>query len=128
MKVGLTNSWHDKSVTSTTDSWFIDSGASSHIACSLNSFTSYTYLTDKYVLLPNQSKVKVSAIGIVQLSNFLVLKDVLYIPNFTVNLVSVSKLLEHNTYDLIFTDSHFYIQDKVKPKMIGMGNLTQGLY
>src|ERR1044072_1711199 len=101
-------------------SWFIDSRASSHIACSLNFFQSYTCLSGKFVLLPDKTKVKVIVVGIVQLTSTLVLKDVLYIPNFTVNLISVSQLLKHNDYDLTFTKSAFCIQDKNR-LMIGQG-------
>lgn len=37
-------------------SWILDSGAASHIACYLNFFLSYTKLSDKFVLLPNNTR------------------------------------------------------------------------
>ena len=75
-------------------SWLLDSEASSYVVNSLDLFTSYTLLLDIFDILPNKSKVKVMAIGTVKLNSDILLVNVLYIPSFTINLISVSQLMK----------------------------------
>lgn len=58
----------------------------------------------------------------------LTLCDVLYIPSFRVNLISVSSLLHGSDFSITFHTNSFVIQDKYKSRMIGQGDLWQGLY
>ena len=110
------------------DSWLIDSGANSHIACSLHSFTESKPLDNHFVTLPNHTKIRALSIGTVQLSDSLFLYNVLYIPQFHVNLLSVSALLHSSPYSLQFSNSSFIIQDLLSKKVIGRGNQLGGLY
>lgn len=110
------------------NSWIVDSGASSHITHSLQVFSSYKTLQNQFVILPNNTKIPVSAIGTVHLAHDLILENVLYIPSFHVNLLSVGCLLHNSNCSVMFTDKHFLIQDIKKQKVIGKGDLIQGLY
>jgi hypothetical protein len=51
--------------------WILDSGATSHIVQSLDLFSDYQFLTNKFVSLPNNSKVSVTAIGTICLNKHL---------------------------------------------------------
>lgn len=79
----------------------LDSGASSQISCTLAPFITHTPLTNRFVLLPTKVHVPVLAIGTVQLGSKLLLYDVLYIPSFTINLISVSSLLSQSTCPIL---------------------------
>lgn len=82
--------------------WILDSGATPHIVHSIHS---YTVLQNKFATLPNTTKVPATAIGTVYLTNEFLLSNVLYIPDFHVNLISVSSLVSHGNYKVIFTNS-----------------------
>lgn len=53
--------------------------------------------------------------------------DVLCIPSFTINIVSVNQLFKNRSLTVIFTPHDFVIQDP-SSKMIGQGDLIHGLY
>lgn len=110
------------------ESWIVDSGASAHIACSLQFFTSYKLVNNKSVTLPNKTAVPINAIGTVTLARDLVLHNVLYIPHFTFNLLSVSALLTDNFLSVTFFKTYFLIQEVHSSKKIGKGDLLEGLY
>ena len=59
---------------------------------SIQFFTSVTYSAQISVRLPNGDMVKVTHIGTVQVSATLILENVLCIPSFSFNLISISKL------------------------------------
>lgn len=86
-------------------------------------------MTNKTVTLPNNHKVNVNAIGTVTLSPSIKLYNVLYIPQFHFNIISVSSFMHTNT-DLcvVFFDNCFLLQDKQQKQVIGKGNLHQRLY
>lgn len=91
-------------------SWIFDSGASSHICHDITKFCSHTRLDNKYVTLPNGTRVPVIAIGIVIISPTLTLYNVYYIPSFCVKLVSVNQLIDKSDMSLTFYAKHFFLQ------------------
>ncbi|KAJ0034730.1 hypothetical protein Pint_25880 [Pistacia integerrima] len=72
--------------------WIVDTGATDHIAHSLSSFDSYKQIKPILVTLPNGSNINAQYSGVVSLTDKLVLTNVLYIPEFSFNLISVTKL------------------------------------
>ncbi|KAL0398659.1 UNVERIFIED_CONTAM: Retrovirus-related Pol polyprotein from transposon RE1 [Sesamum radiatum] len=60
-----------------------------------------------------------------QLDNF---ADVLYIPNFKYNLLSVPKLCSHSSIEVKFYSSYCVLQDLVTKRIIAIGKLFQNLY
>lgn len=110
------------------NSWILDSGATCHITCSLDHFNSYNKVSNYFVTLPNKELVPVHSVGSVMLHPEITLHNVLYIPSFSVNLLSVSALLTSSNTTIIFQSSTFFMQDLSKLKMIGKGELLQGLY
>nr|KYP68435.1 hypothetical protein KK1_022059 [Cajanus cajan] len=86
-------------------SWFLDSGATDHLSSSLAYFTSYSSIKPIVVRLPNGQEVFATHSGLVKFSETLFLSDVLYIPSFTFNLISISKLVSSLNCILTFSSN-----------------------
>ena len=108
--------------------WIIDSGVTSHIASTLSIFHSHTTVHNFFVTLPDYTRIPVHSIGSVHLTPNLILHDVLYVPGFKVNLISISALLSNTSYNATFTDNSCFVQDNLTSKVIGKGDLLGGLY
>ncbi|CAJ2668236.1 unnamed protein product [Trifolium pratense] len=108
--------------------WILDTGATDHISFHFQSFTSFKSIKPVPVSLPNGNKILASISGTVQLTPTLVLHNVLYIPEFCVNLVSVAKLTNSNNCCLQITDCVCHIVQNNSKKTIGTANLVGGLY
>ncbi|GAU31769.1 hypothetical protein TSUD_22150 [Trifolium subterraneum] len=108
--------------------WIVDSGASHHMCSSIQCFHSYSEIIPIKVRLPNGNVVLAKHSGVVKFSDSLVITNVLCIPNFSVNLISVSQLCKIQNYKVHFTDSKCTIQDQLTKRMIGSADLIEGLY
>jgi hypothetical protein len=108
--------------------WIIDSGASHHICNSIQWFHSFNEITPVHVKLPNGNSVVARFSGIVKFSDAFSLSNVLCIPNFSVNLLSVSTLCHNSHYTLLFDASKCVIQDLSNQRMIGLAETFEGLY
>ncbi|CAN1292939.1 Retrovirus-related Pol polyprotein from transposon RE1, partial [Linum perenne] len=108
--------------------WIIDTGASRHIACSISIFLTHKPLVDTHVTLPTGDQVLASHIGVVSLPCGLTLHDVLLVPSFTFNLLSISCLTKHNPVSVIFLPDQCHILDRQSQKMIGLAQASRGLY
>jgi len=109
-------------------SWVIDSGATDHITYSFDNFQNFSKIQPIHINLPNGSIVIAHISGIFQLSFYLTIHDVLYVPNFKFNLLSISKLLTSSDYTLLFSNFQCQIQEKKSLRMIGLSKLKHGLY
>jgi hypothetical protein len=108
--------------------WIVDSGASHHICNSTQWFHSYNEITPIRVKLPNGNYALAKYSGIITFSSCFTISEVLCIPNFSVNLLSVSQLCKIPKYVLQFTNSQCTIQDIATQKMIGLAEELEGLY
>lgn len=72
--------------------WILDSRATDHIVCNFTLFDSCFPVLDLFVQLPNQLTLTLTHRGTIQLSPEIILKDVLCVPSFKFNLVSMGKL------------------------------------
>jgi len=109
-------------------SWIIDSDATDHICSSLTYFTSYHQINPIYVKLPNENQVIVNYSGNVFLNQNHVIDNVLYIPCFNFNLLSVAKLIDKLSCVLTFDSNGCHIQDKISMEMIGSTKMQDRLY
>jgi hypothetical protein len=109
-------------------SWIIDTGATDHMVNSITHFTSITAVISTHVKLPNGKLALVTHIGTVKLSNTLILTDVLYVPSFSCNLISASKLPRNIRCCFIFITGFYFIQSLAPWKMIGLGKERHGLF
>nr|KYP44658.1 hypothetical protein KK1_033817 [Cajanus cajan] len=91
--------------TPTPTSWILDSGATDHVSSSLTHFHSYNQIDPISIKLPNSHHVHATHSGIIYLSASIILSNVLYIPSFTFNLISISKLASTTNCKLIFSST-----------------------
>lgn len=70
--------------------WIFYSGASAHICYDITKFATHTKLQNKHLTLPNGTRVPVTSMGTMILSPTLTLHNILFIPSFCVNLVSMN--------------------------------------
>ena len=110
------------------NAWVIDSGATNHISHQRSSFISFKSLPHTSISLPNGVMVDIVGIGTIELGSNLVLSDVLYIPQFKFNLLSVSCLTKRLHCRLWFDEFSCGIQDATRELMIGMGREVANLY
>jgi hypothetical protein len=95
--------------------WWIDSGATVHVANSLQGFhsTRTTQRSEKQVRVANGDQADVEAVGDVHLELdtgfIIVLRDVLFVPSLHRNLISVSRL-DKDGYSYLFEDEKCLIE------------------
>ncbi|KAJ0097721.1 hypothetical protein Patl1_29149 [Pistacia atlantica] len=106
--------------------WIVDSGATRHICSQAGAFVSLHSIHHTIVTLPNHSQILVHFAGDVKLHSDLVLKDVLFVPQFKFNLISpcFSNWISYKS----FLPDYFVIQDLSTKRMIGRGDKVQDLY
>ena len=110
------------------EKWILDTGASDHVTCLLSNFSTFNEVDNVIINLPTGHQVHATHIGSVILSAQLTLNDVLYVPDFNFNLISVSKLAANQALCLTFASDSCLIQDKHRKITIGSAKLHQGLY
>ncbi|XP_062092925.1 uncharacterized protein LOC133798572 [Humulus lupulus] len=108
--------------------WIVDSSATIHICSNMSYFISLFVIPSTKLVLPDNSHIIVSQCGTVILPNNLILLNVLYVPSFTYNIISVSALTSSQTVVLSFCYDSFSIQNTITKKMIGKGRSSNGLY
>ncbi len=87
-----------------------------------------TVVTDVNVTLPNGISVLVTHIGTIKLTPTLELTNVLCVPSFDFNLISISKLTSSLHCCVFFLSNLCFIQDLLLWRMIGLGKQRDGLY
>lgn len=109
--------------------WIIDSGATDHISSSSKLFLQKNQngLLSP-VLLPSGEKANIIAKGSLPLNSEYYLRDVLCVPTFKVNLLSVSRLTKGLNCSVTFFPYLCILQDLATRKMIGLGKQRDGLY
>ena len=108
--------------------WVIDTGATDHMVHSISCFTTITATLNTFVNLPNGEVASVTHIGIVKISEHLTLHNVLCVPSFSFNLISVSQLAKSSVCCLIFFGNLCFIQDLAHWSTLGLGRECNGLY
>jgi hypothetical protein len=114
------------------ESWFLDSGATTHVTPDLNCLSSsQPYTGTDVVHMGNGTCLKISHIGSTILSTSgqpLVLTNVLHVPLITKKLLSIQQLTQDNNVLIEFTSTSCFIKDKHTRRTILTGILTNGLY
>lgn len=109
--------------------WIMDSGATDHINASLHLLKNVRQAPPQYsIKIPTGATSIITHIGDFTMKNGLQLKNVLFIPTFTHNLLSIHKLSKDNNCEVQFLVNECHILNSVTKKLIGMGHLSQGLY
>ena len=112
--------------------WYVDTGATDHITGGLDKLTMRErYNGHDQVNMPNGSGMKITHVGQAYVrtpTRNLHLKDVLYSPKATKNLVSAHRLSQDNH---VFLETHprfFFIKDKARRSTLLQGRCRVGLY
>jgi len=109
-------------------SWIVDSGASDHITPDLSLLHNVKRIQSAcYITMPNGKKASIKHVGHIQLAPNLVLDNVLHVPEFQFNLLSISRLTKQFNTNVIFTPSTCLIQDPTM-QTVTLGNEHRGLY
>jgi len=109
--------------------WILDSGATQHMCFDSKIFLELRTLESPiFVDLPNSYKVKVTQYGSISLHPKLILKDVLFIPCFEYNLISVYKLCKQLSCLLIFSSFGCFLQGPSMKRPLEFGEVRTGLY
>ncbi|KAL4204122.1 hypothetical protein AMTRI_Chr01g108120 [Amborella trichopoda] len=111
------------------DTWILDSGGTDHIVYSRSFLSSIEPLSPtNLVKLPNGTFAHVLCISIVTLSKQITLHNVLCIPSFSYNLLSVQKLTSDLQCSIIFFSDHYIFQDQLSRTTIGAGREHNGFF
>ncbi|KAE8672369.1 hypothetical protein F3Y22_tig00111843pilonHSYRG00119 [Hibiscus syriacus] len=109
--------------------WIIDTGATDHI---LSVFKGLQFpvscSSHRFVHLPNGHTETITHIGSYRLNSEIVLSNVLFVPNFSHNLLSVSRLVKDHGCILSFHPDICILQDLYSGMIKGIGRRFNGLY
>ncbi|KAF7830791.1 Copia protein [Senna tora] len=110
-------------------SWILDIGASSHICSNINLMQHTTSLRPPiHVHLPDSTTKIVHTKGQAALHLKLILHNVLLIPSFNYNLLSVNKLVKETDLHLIFHKCYCILQDRKSEEIIAIAGVRRNLY
>ncbi|KAL2945025.1 Retrovirus-related Pol polyprotein from transposon RE1 [Bienertia sinuspersici] len=108
---------------------WIDSGATHHMSGKKEVFYDLREKEDRSTInLPNGETSEVRGIGDVRLNNGMILKNVMHIPTFKHNLMSVQKLTRDSHNRVMFLPNYCIIQDEKTQEVKGIGKEEKGLY
>ena len=113
------------------NTWCIDSGSTIHVSNTLQGMQNLrkSMGSEQCIYSGNKMSSRVEAIGLCSLvlsSSFILeLEKTFYVPSFSRNLISISRLVPLG-FSLNFTDSGFSLSNK--SKVIGYGALSDGLF
>lgn len=105
--------------------WILDSGATDHIVSDV-SFLSSAKPFNAVLHLPNGTTAPITHIGDVTFTSSLILTDVLCVPSFQCNLVSISKLTADSSATVLFSKSTCLFQDPSLKQMVEIGKVQAG--
>ncbi|KAL2945484.1 Retrovirus-related Pol polyprotein from transposon TNT 1-94 [Bienertia sinuspersici] len=109
--------------------WIIDSGATHHMTGCLKHLENVKKATNQAnIHLPNGDKTAVTYSGSITLENGVVLKNVMYAPGFTHNLISACKLTQEQDCKVVFHPKFCIIQKNSNDEVIGVGKSIKGIY
>jgi len=81
----------------------LDTGATDHVAQNRENFSTFFRIKPVNIKLPNNSIVTANFAGTIQFSTQLILFNVLYVPEFSFNLISVQTLIKDLNCKLRFS-------------------------
>lgn len=109
--------------------WIIDSGASDHMTSSLKSLVNVKLAPSTFTItLPTEATTVITHVGDATLPNGMKLKNVLHVPQFNHNLLSIHKLAKDSKCEVIFHPEKCVIVETKSKKVVGVGRIKKGLY
>lgn len=109
--------------------WILDTGASRHITGRREYFVESSPIVGKMpVFIPNGSTVNATLIGKVAVVDAFMLSNVLLVPTFDCNLISIAQLSADINCTITFCSDLCLIQDRTSRRMLGVGEHKGGIY
>lgn len=108
--------------------WKIDTGANRHVTGNIGLMSDVQDVVGCPIGLPDGRESIAKKEGTVELNDHLRLHNVLYVPNLQCNLISASQLVRQWNCEILVTDKFCLIQDHSTRKLIGAGEIREGLY
>ncbi|XP_048502864.1 uncharacterized protein LOC125498655 [Beta vulgaris subsp. vulgaris] len=84
--------------------------------------------TNHFITIPDGSKIQVKHVGNIKLGSLLELKNVLHVPGFHFNLISIPKICQDDSYTIKFTHDKCFTQGPLMNHCMVLGELEHGLY
>ena len=98
------------------------------MCCFIELFLSSVQVSNSFVTLPNDQSVSIYRISFVRIFNALILTNVLFVPQFRFNLLSINSLSQSHNCSVNFLADSCVIQDHTQGMMIGKGRRRGNLY
>nr|GEV89718.1 ribonuclease H-like domain-containing protein [Tanacetum cinerariifolium] len=110
--------------------WIVDSGANQHMTASSKFLINVVDVSNLGLTIghPNGTKAKIVKIRDLKLNDYLTLFNVLVVPEYSVNLLSVHRLAKDSKLFVGFDENKCYIQDLKRNKIVRTGDMNGGLY
>ncbi|CAM8944481.1 unnamed protein product [Rhodiola kirilowii] len=109
-------------------SWILDTGASYHMTGDSNLLENLHAITPSTITLPDGSSLVASQAGTAVLGDSLRISNVLLVPEFNCNLISLVHLIHELRLLVTLTDKFCVIQDRTLRTVIGVGEQGMGSY
>ncbi|XP_019246415.1 PREDICTED: uncharacterized protein LOC109226067 [Nicotiana attenuata] len=109
-------------------SWIVDSGATHHVAHDKRIMSDIKQFEGHGVQLPTGNKAEITYTGKATILGGKCIKDVLHVPDFKFNLLSVAKHTRDLTYTVKFFPDFCMLQGLYNGKVLGIGRESDGLY
>lgn len=122
------NSHSSNSVGKPSNLWILDIGATYHISHDTHALIHCKHIILVHVNLPDGYALTTFMSGSVNIFSNLIIHNVLYIPSFHVNLISISKLTSTNKCSILFDADIYKIVQNHSHVMIGTTKLQRRLY
>lgn len=114
-------------VDSAKETWILDSGATHHITPYLE-LVHNPIPVNSQLHLPNGDHSDVTHLGTVQLTSDITLHQVLVVPTFHCNLLSIPQLTHKTAATVVFSSTKCILQDPALMMEKEIGRLVEGLY
>lgn len=115
-----------------TQPWLVDSGASHHVRNDLQNLSlHYPYAGPDELIVGNGKGLKISKVGKLELSSATKTfncDNVLFVPNISKNIISVSKFASQNQVSIQFLPNCFLVKDLQTGTVLLKGPCVDGVY
>ncbi|XP_021991941.2 uncharacterized protein LOC110888738 [Helianthus annuus] len=110
--------------------WIVDSGANQHMVKTDKDMFDCIDVSeyDLTVSHPNGTKAKVSKTGSIKLANWVIRNDVFFVPDYSVNILSVNKLSKDSKITVVFNENTCLLPDSKSGRILVTGKQDNGLY
>ncbi|KAL2922302.1 Retrovirus-related Pol polyprotein from transposon TNT 1-94 [Bienertia sinuspersici] len=116
-------------VNTSSNRWILDSGATHHMTNNKEMMEEMVEVQDSpKINLPTAETSGIKGVGKVTLKSGIELKNVMWIPSFKQNLLSIHKLTRDSGCRVIIMENSCIIRDENTAAVIGVGRAEKGLY